>query len=60
MCALSARTVQEFLEEPIVEADWVIEALLPVGAHILAGAPKIGKSGMILSMGLAVSMGQPF
>lgn len=60
MRALSARTAQELLEEPINEADWVIEDLLPVGAHILAGAPKIGKSWMVLAMGLAVSMGQPF
>lgn len=60
MRALSARTAQELLEEPIAEADWVIEDLLPAGAHILAGAPKIGKSWMVLAMGLAVSMGQPF
>lgn len=60
MRVLSARTAQELLEEPIDEADWVIEDLLPVGAHILAGAPKIGKSWMVLAMGLAVSMGQPF
>lgn len=60
MCELVARTAQELLEEPITEADWAIEDLLPVGAHILAGAPKIGKSWMVLAMGLAVSMGQPF
>lgn len=60
MRELSARTAQELLEEPITEADWVIEDILPVGAHILAGAPKIGKSWMMLAMGLAVSMGQPF
>lgn len=60
MLPISARTAQELLEEPIVEADWVIEDLLPVGAHLLAGAPKIGKSWMVLAMGLAVSMGRPF
>lgn len=60
MLELSARTAQELLEEPITEADWVIEDLLPIGAHILAGAPKIGKSWMVLAMGLAVSMGTPF
>ena len=42
MRALSARTAQELLEEPIDEADWIIEDLLPVGAHIVARAPKIG------------------
>lgn len=60
MQKLCTRTAQELLEEPITEADWVIEDLLPVGAHILAGAPKIGKSWMVLAMGLAVSMGTPF
>jgi hypothetical protein len=50
MRALSARTAQELLEEPIAEADWVIEDLLPVGAHIFAGAPKIGKSWMVLAI----------
>ena len=60
MQKLCARTAQELLEEPITEADWVIEDLLPVGAHILAGAPKIGKSWMVLAIGLAVSMGTPF
>lgn len=60
MLKLCARTAQELLEEPITEADWVIEDLLPIGAHILAGAPKIGKSWMVLAMGLAVSMGTPF
>ncbi|WP_417041826.1 AAA family ATPase [Ellagibacter isourolithinifaciens] len=57
MQALSARMAQELLEEPITEADWIIENLFPVGAHILAGAPKIGKSWMVLAMELAVSMG---
>ncbi len=60
MQKLCARTAQELLEEPITEADWVIEDLLPVGAHLLAGAPKIGKSWMVLAIGLAVSMGTPF
>lgn len=31
MLKLCARTAQELLEEPITEADWVIEDLLPVG-----------------------------
>ena len=51
MRQLTARAAQELLEDPIEEADWVIEDLLPVGAHILAGAPKIGKSWMVLAMG---------
>lgn len=60
MRMLPAKTAQELLEEPVTEADWVIEDLLPVGVRILVGAPKIGKSWMVLAMGLAVSMGQPF
>lgn len=60
MRQLTARTAKELLEDPIEEADWVIEGSLLVGARILAGASKIVKSWMVLAMGLAVSMGKTF
>lgn len=52
MRQLTARTAQELLEDPIEEADWVIEDLLPVGAHILAGAPKMESPGWCSLWGL--------
>ncbi len=39
----------------------MISGLLPLGGvGILAGAPKVGKSGIALNAGLAVSRGEPF
>ena len=40
--------------------DWIIEDLLKPGLAVLAGAPKIGKSWMILQLGLAVAKGESF
>lgn len=52
MRQLTARTAKELLEDPIEEADWVIEDLLLAGAHILAGAPKTGSPGWCSPWGL--------
>ena len=38
----------------------VIDGLLPAGTYLLAGAPKIGKSFLVLQMAYQVSMGAPF
>ena len=38
----------------------IIDGLLYAGAYILAGAPKIGKSFLVLQMAYQVSMGEPF
>ena len=38
----------------------VIDGLLPAGTYLLAGAPKIGKSFLVLQMAYQVSMGTPF
>lgn len=39
---------------------WTVPGLLPEGFGILAAAPKIGKSWMVLSLGLAVASGTSF
>ena len=38
----------------------VIDGLLTAGTYLLAGAPKIGKSFLVLQMAYQVSMGAPF
>ena len=40
--------------------DWIVEGLLKPGLSVLAGAPKIGKSWMVLQLCLAVAKGEPF
>ena len=40
--------------------DWIVDGLIKPGLSVLAGAPKIGKSWMVLQMCLAVAKGESF
>lgn len=44
---------------PLPAIRYVVEQLLPQGLHILAGAPKIGKSWLALCLCLRVAKGEP-
>lgn len=51
---------QWLLQQPFKEPEWVVEDLIPYGLHLLVGSPKIGKSWLVLDLGLAISAGEPF
>ena len=53
-------TMPELMETRFPLRPAVIEGLLPAGTYLLAGAPKIGKSFLVLQMAYRVSMGEPF
>ena len=40
--------------------NWIVEGLLKPGLSILAGAPKIGKSWMVLQLCMCAAKGEPF
>ena len=40
MQALEVRRASDLIQEPSTEADWIIEDLLPLGGHVIAGSPK--------------------
>ena len=44
---------------PLPAIRYVVDQLLPQGLHILAGAPKVGKSWLALWLCLCVSKGEP-
>ena len=48
------------IQQPRRKPAWVVEDLIPAGLHLLTGAPKIGKSWLVLDLALAVSEGRPF
>ena len=48
------------IQQPRREPAWVVEDLMPTGLHLLTGAPKIGKSWLVLDLALCVSAGRPF
>ena len=50
----------DLMDERIERIDWIVEGLLKPGLSVLAGAPKVGKSWMVLQMCLAVARGEPF
>lgn len=51
------KTMAELLNTTFSAIRWVIFGLLPEGLAILSGAPKIGKSWMVMNLCLAVSWG---
>ena len=54
---INAEELQNRTYEP---THFLVDELIPEGLHILAGAPKIGKSFLVLQMAYQVSMGAPF
>ena len=51
---------EELQNRPYEPTHFLVDELIPEGLHILAGAPKIGKSFLVLQMAYQVSMGAPF
>ncbi|MDL2273198.1 helicase RepA family protein [Oscillospiraceae bacterium OttesenSCG-928-G22] len=50
---------ETLMSRPLTPIPFVIRSLLPTGLHILAGAPKIGKSWLALWLCLQVAKGEP-
>ena len=59
MKKLETMTAEQLQSTPYSPVPFLVEELLPEGLHILAGAPKIGKSWLALWLCLCVSQGQP-
>jgi RecA-family ATPase len=57
---LSGITAAELDDTDIPALSWTVPGLLPEGFGILAAAPKIGKSWLVLSLGLSVASGISF
>ena len=53
---IDADTLQSTAYEPV---SFVVDDLLPQGLHLLAGAPKIGKSWLALWLAVTVAKGDP-
>jgi hypothetical protein len=53
----TAWTAAELLATDFPQPRWAVPGILPEGAILLAGPPKVGKSWMTLGLGLAVATG---
>ena len=59
MKKLETMTAEQLQSAPYSPVPFLVDELLSEGLHILAGAPKIGKSWLALWLCLCVSQGQP-
>ena len=59
MKKLETMTAEQLQSAPYSPVAFLVDELIPEGLHILAGAPKIGKSWLALWLCLCVSQGQP-
>ena len=58
MKKLETMTAEQLQSAPYAPVPFLVDELLPEGLHILAGAPKIGKSWLALWLCLCVAQGQ--
>ena len=59
MTKLETITAEDLQNRTYEPTRFLVDELIPEGLHILAGAPKIGKSWLALWLCLCVSQGQP-
>ncbi len=59
MKTLETMTAEQLQSAPYSPVPFLVDELIPEGLHILAGAPKIGKSWLALWLCLCVAQGQP-
>jgi hypothetical protein len=50
-------SLDDLLEEEHPPLKWAVEGFIPEGLTLLAGKPKVGKSWLVLSIGLAIAYG---
>ena len=49
----------ELMDAPVTPTEYVVKGLLPKGLSILGGAPKVGKSWLVLDLCVRVATGKP-
>ena len=59
MKTLETMTAEQLQRAPYSPVPFLVDELIPEGLHILAGAPKIGKSWLALWLCLCIAQGQP-
>lgn len=59
MQKLQTVDAETLLYNPLEQAKYIIDEILPIGLHLFCGASKIGKSWLMLKICLQVSKGEP-
>lgn len=55
----NVHTLADLVDIDLGPVPWVVEGILPRGLAVFGGRPKIGKSWLLLSLGMAIAGGSP-
>ena len=59
MQELRSMNAEELTAIPLPPPDFVVDRLLPMGLSLLGGAPKAGKSWLVLLLAMRITQGLP-
>ena len=48
------------MDKPLPNSCFLVEGLVPEGVNMISGAPKVGKSWLMLDLALSIASGEPF
>ena len=48
------------MDKPLPNSSFLVEGLVPEGVNMISGAPKVGKSWLMLDLAIKVAVGEPF
>ena len=48
------------MDKPLPSSCFLVEGLVPEGVNMISGAPKVGKSWLMLDLALSIASGEPF
>ena len=51
---------ETLMNKPLPGSKFLVDGLIPQGVHLISGAPKIGKSWLMLDLALKLAAGEPF
>ncbi|MCE7902882.1 MAG: hypothetical protein DYH20_09580 [Gammaproteobacteria bacterium PRO9] len=57
---IEAPSLADLISLPTVPRTWFFESIIPAGAFLIVGRPKVGKSWLLLQLALAAAGGQSF
>jgi hypothetical protein len=59
LSGIKTMNAEALMNTPLTSTPFVVSELIPQGLHILGGAAKIGKSWLVLWLGLMIAQGKP-
>ncbi len=48
------------MDKPLPNSCFLVDGLVPEGVNMISGAPKVGKSWLMLDLALSIASGEPF